>query len=68
MTTLTDRQDDRDIAEKTGSKLSYIVVCPDHGASGPFSESEADYQAIVLNREGPGCVYKVLPLFTDETV
>ena len=49
-------------------KTQYIVVCPDHGAAGPFTKEEAEKSARILNTDPDhitGCVYRVLPLFSS---
>jgi len=53
------------IAAESKVVLRYIVVCPEHGAAGPYSLEVAQEQVDVLNglERLDGCVYKVLPLF-----
>lgn len=54
-------------AEHGVSNVKFVVVCPEHGATGPFdTEEEAVGAADYLNRDGggSGCVYRALPFFT----
>jgi hypothetical protein len=63
-TPLKVEQKARQIAEETGALVVWIVVCPDHGATGPFkTPEEARYNADSLNDESTGCIYRALPMF-----
>ena len=58
----------REIAKRYGKVPQYIVVCPEHGAAGPYnSEEDAAADADYLNATAEtSCTYRVLPLFSNE--
>ena len=61
----------REIAAQYGRRVQYIVVCPEHGATGPYEdENVAQADADMLNQTATptDCVYRVLPLFNSSAL